>query len=164
MKLIHYLMGTAVLWACTYAYATGSGEFTRKGQTTKLPNAYALRQADHFDDKKILTTVLFSTMPLDTAKVDAASDRMKEAESQLGQLDAFYAELDIGADGKLEMIGFFGPGLSVSGGASEQPVLVQNDEKRIEGTFRSKDEKEKAGSSGGFYDLKFALDIAPAKH
>jgi len=164
MKLIHYVIGTAVLWAGTYAYATGSGEVTRKGQTTKLPHAYAYRQADHFDKSKMLTTVLFTTKPLDSAKVDAATDQMDAAEAQLRAQEASYVELDIAADGALEMIGFFAPGVSVSGGTSDKPVLTRNDDKRIEGSFRSRDEKDKTGDFGGYYDLKFALDIPPAKH
>lgn len=164
MKTARHVLALAALCACALAHAAGSGEVTRKGQTTKLPNAYAYRQADHFDKTKMLTTVLFSTKPLDTAKVGAAANPIDEAESQLRQAEATYVELDVAADGSLEMIGFFAPGVSVSGGGSEKPVLVHNDEKRIEGSFRTKDEKEKTGDFGGYYDLKFALDIAPPPH
>jgi len=166
MKFVRHAIGLAALCLCVGAHAAGSGEMTRKGQTTKLPNAYAYRQADHFDKSKMITTVLFTTKPLDTAKIDAASEQIDAAEAQLRQLEASYVELDIAADGSLEMIGFFAPGVSVSGGTSDKPVLTHNDARRIEGSFRSTDEKDKTGDFGGYYDLKFALDIPPpaAKH
>jgi len=163
MKITRYLAGMVALCACVAANAAGSGEFTRKGESTKLPNAFAVRQPDHFDESKMLTTVLFSSKPLDAAKVNAAAKPIDEAESQLRQSEASWAELDIAADGSVESIGFHAPGVSVSGGTSEKPVLVKNDDKRIEGSFKTKDEKEKARDFGGYYDLKFALDIA-ARH
>jgi len=162
MKTTRYVFGMVALCACVAAHAAGSGEFTRKGQSTKLPNAFAVRQPDHFDKSKMLTSVLFSSKPLDAAKVNAAAKPIDEAESQLRQSEASWAELDIAADGSIESIGFHAPGVSVSGGTSDKPVLVKNDDKRIEGSFKTKDESEKTGDYGGYYDLKFALDIAPS--
>lgn len=162
MKFAPHAIGLVALCICLSAHATGSGEVTRKGQTTKLPNAYAYRQPDHFDKSKMITSVLFTTKPLDSAKINAASAQIDAAESQLRELEASYVELDVATDGSLEMIGFFAPGVSVSGGTSDKPVLTHNDDKRIEGSFRTRDEKEKSGDFGGYYDLKFALDIPPA--
>ena len=162
MKLVHPVLGLAALCVCIGAQAAGSGEMTRKGQTTKLPNAYAVRQPDHFDASRMITTVLFTTKPLDSAKVNAAAKQLDAAEAQLRELEASYVELDVDADGRVQMIGFFAPGVSVSGGTSDKPLLTHNDAKRIEGSFRTRDEKEKTGDFGGYYDLKFALDIAPA--
>ena len=152
---------------CASAHASGSGEVTREGTTTKLTNAYAYRQADLFDAKKMLTFVVFSTKPADTTKVNAAKDRIQEIESQLDQQQATYIELRVTVDGSLDRIHFQAPGLSFSGGGFDKPVLTRNDDKRIEGTFRTEDEKEKTSKFSGYYDLNFALDIpaaAPAKH
>jgi hypothetical protein len=153
--------------ACTGAYASGSGEVTKEGKTTKLTNAYAYRRADHFDDKKMLTVVVFSTKPADTVKVNAAGDAIRELTSQLSQQDATYVEMEIAADGSVEQLGVHSPELSESGSTGEKPTLTHNDDKRIEGTFLSKNEKDKASKFGAYYDLKFALDIpatTPAKH
>lgn len=160
-------IATLFALACASAHASGSGEVTKEGKTTKLTNAYAYRRADDFDDKKMLTVVVFSTKPADTVKVNGASDRIGELESQLSQQEATYVEIEIAADGSVEQLGFHAPGLSDSGGTGEKPALTHNDDKRIEGTFRSKDEKDKTSNFGAYYDLKFALDIpatAPAKH
>jgi hypothetical protein len=166
MTLAKSVFATAALFAFAFAHASGSGEVTKEGKTTKLTNAYAYRRADHFDATKMLTVVVFSTEPADTAKVDAAADRIREFESQMSQKRATYVELEIAADGSLEQLGFQAPGLSTSGGSSDKPALTHNDEHRIEGTFRTSDEKKKTNGFGAYYDLKFELDIpaAAAKH
>lgn len=154
-------------FACGSVHASGSGEVTKEGKTTKLTNAYAYRRTDHFDDKKMVTVVVFSTKPADTAKVNGASDRVGELESQLSQQEATYIEIEIAGDGSVEQLGFHAPGLSNSRNTDEKPALIHNDDKRIEGTFHSKDEKDKTSKFGAYYDLKFALDIpatVPAKH
>ncbi len=165
LTLARSIFATAALLAFACAHASGSGEVIKEGKTTKLTNAYAYRRADHFDATKMLTVVVFSTEAADTAKVDAASDRIHELESQLDQKRAAYVELEIAADGSVEQLSFQAPGLSTSGGSSDKPALTHNDDKRIEGTFRTTDEKKKTNGFGAYYDLKFALDIpATAKH
>jgi hypothetical protein len=156
------VFATAALFAFAGAQAAGSGEVTKEGKTTKLTNAYAYRSADHFDATKMLTVVVFSTEPADTAKVNAASDRIHELESQLDQKRATYIEMEVTADGSVEQLGFQAPGNNMSGGSHDKPALTHNDDKRIEGTFRTTDEKKKTNGFGAYYDLTFALDIPAA--
>lgn len=150
------------LLAYADAYAAGSGEVTKGGKTTKLTNAYAFRGADHFDATKMLTIVVFSTEPVDTAKVNGAEDHVSELESQLDHKRATYVELEIAADGSVEQLGYHAPGSSTSGSSMDRPQLKRNDDRRIEGTFRTTDEKKKISGFGAYYDLKFALDIPAA--
>jgi hypothetical protein len=156
----------AALFAFACAHASGSGEVTKEGKTTKLTNAYAYRRADHFDATKKITVVVLSTEPADAAKVDAAEDRISEFESQMSQKRATYVELEIAADGSVEQLALQAPGDSTSGGTHDKPALTHNDEKRVEGTFRTTDEKKKTNGFGAYYDLQFALDIpaSAAKH
>jgi hypothetical protein len=37
-------------------------------------------------------------------------------------------------------------------------TLTRYDDKRIEGTYRTQDEKKKNSESGAYFDLKFAVD------
>jgi hypothetical protein len=53
--------------------------------------------------------------------------------------------------------------MSQSGSGWYKLVFTRNDGKRIEGTFRSTDEKEKKDLEHGYYyDLKFAVDVPGA--
>ena len=160
------IFAAAALLAFACAHASGSGEVTKEGTTTKLTNAYAYRSADHFDATKMLTVVVFSTEPVDTAAVDAASDRGHELESQLDHKRATYVEMEIAADGSVEQLSYQAPGNNMSGGTHDKPALTRNDDKRIEGTFRTTDEKKKTNGFGAYYDVKFSVDIpaTPAKH
>jgi hypothetical protein len=161
MTFIKSVFAITALFAllCAGAHASGSGEVTREGKTTKLANAYAYRRVDHFDAKKKLTVVVFSTEPAETAKVNAAADRIRELESQLDHKRATYVEIEIASDGSVQQLGLQAPGLSTSGGSMDKPVLARNDGQRIEGSFRTTDEKKKTSGFGAYYDLKFALDI-----
>ena len=141
------------------AFAAGSGEYTRKGQTTKLPNAYAFRHADPFDAGKKVTSLMFSTVPVDPAKAAKAADPFAAAEDQVREKDGFYVQLDVDDAGNMHTLGYFGPGISISGGAPEKPVFTRRDDKHIAGTFKSTDEKDKTADFGGFYDLKFDVDV-----
>src|SRR5438552_1079100 len=101
-------LAIAVLFAfaCAGAHAAGSGEVTRKSKTTKLPNAYAYRQAAYTDANKMVTFIVFSTQPADTVKVNAAGDRVAALENQLAQSQVAYVELQIAADGRVEQLAF----------------------------------------------------------
>jgi len=162
MNLHRIVVGLLALGCAGTAFAAGSGEYTRKNQTTKLPNAYAFRHTDHFDAKKTVTSLMFSTVPVDAAKAAKEPDAFAAAEDQVRAKDGFYVQLDVDEAGNLGMIGFFGPGLSMSGGAMEKPVFTRRDDKHVAGTFRTRDEKEKSQDFGGFYDLTFDVDVTPS--
>ena len=155
MKLSYYIAGIAILSMSVSAYADGSGEFTQKGETAELPHAYAFRQVDRFDEKKMMTSIVFSTVPIDSAKAAAAPKPSWDIETQVSkQHGGHYVEIDIADNGTLDGLGFFGSGDSHTGNAEEQPVLTRHDEKHITGTLHTKDD------NGGNYNLKFDLDIA----
>lgn len=165
MNIAKTLLAIAALMPFAVAHAAGFGQVTKEGNTTKLTNAYAYRSPDHFDKTKMLTVVVFTTAPVDTAAANAAEKPIDDIESQMNQKRATVVELEIAADGSVEQVGIEAPGLSTSGGTSDKPVLVRNDDKRIEGAFRTSDEKKKTNGFGAYYDLQFALDIQPsAKH
>lgn len=151
MKLCRYIAGIAVLSLSISAYADGSGEFTMKGETTKLPNAYAFRLVDRFDEQKMMTSIVFSAAPLDSAQAAAAP---KTSTDLAMRVHGHYVEIDIADNGTLDGVGFFGSGDSHTGNAEDQPVLTRHDEKHITGTLHTKDD------NGGNYNLKFDLDIA----
>jgi hypothetical protein len=159
VKLSHYIAGIAILSMSVSAYADGSGEFAQKGETTKLPHAYAFRQVDRFDEKKMMTSIVFSTVPIDSAKAAAAPKPSWDVVTQVSEQHGHYVEIDIADNGTLDGVGFFGSGDSHTGNAEEQPVLTRHDEKHITGTLRTKDDND------GNYNLKFDLEIAASvKH
>jgi hypothetical protein len=159
MRFARLLFVGSILVPLSAAFADGSGEVTHSGTTVKLTNAYAFRTADHFDKTQSLTEIILSSAPIDTAKANAASDREAEIQSQLDAKRASYVEISIGADGLAHQLDYAEPGFHTSGSTMDHPVLTHNDDKRIEGTFRTADEKKKTAYSA-YFDLKFALDVA----
>jgi len=159
MNLRRTVVLLIALSTASTAFAAGSGEYTRKGQTTKLPNAYAFRHADHFDASKKVTSLMFSTVPVDPVKASKAADPFAAAEDQVREKDGFYVQLDVDDAGNMHTLGYFGPGISISGGAIEKPAFTRRDDKHIAGTFKSTDEKDKTADFGGYYDLKFDVDV-----
>lgn len=155
MKTTKLFLAALALFPLAIAHAAGSGEVTQEGKTTKLTNAYAFRSADHFDKTKMLTVVAFTSAPADATAVS-----VKDIESQMSKQRGTVVELAIKPDGSVEQIGIEAPGSSTSGGTADKPVLAHNDDKRVEGTFRTSDEKKKTNGFGAYYDLKFALDVA----
>jgi hypothetical protein len=144
------------------ALADGSGSLVAKGQATVLTNAYAYRHADDFHPDKQVTTVVFSDKPIDAAKINGAKNREDELKSQLRVQHASSVELNIRPDGSVQNVNTASDGSSgsASGSGWYKIDLKQNDDKRIEGTFRSSDEKDKTEGSTGFFDLKFAFNLA----
>ena len=146
------------------AFADGSGTLIIKGQTTAFKTAYAYRHADDFQPDQQITTVVLSDKPIDVSKVNDAVDREDALKTQLRELNGNRVELNIRADGTVENVNTMTDGTSgsVSGSGWYAIDLKRNDDKRIEGTFRSSDEKDKKEGSSGYFDLKFALDLPGA--
>ena len=151
-----------VLGGSGVAYADSSGTLVVKDQATVFEYAYAYRHADDFDKTKQVTTVMFSDKSIDAAKINAATDRWGELRSQLRALQANRIEMNIKPDGDLQTIDTMVDGsLGQRNGSGWYKIdLKQNDDKRIEGTFRSTDEKDKKEGLG-YLDLKFALNLPP---
>ena len=141
--------------------ADGTGSLIAKGHATALTNAYAYRRPDDFHPDKQVTTVVFSDKPIDAARINAAKDRGEELKSQLRAQHASSVELNIRPDGSVQNVNTASDGSSgsASGSGWYHIDLKRNDDKRIEGTFRSSDEKDKTEGSSGFFDLKFAFDL-----
>ena len=154
------------------AVADGGGSFTVKGKTTVLKSAYAYSRPDPFDASKQTTVIVFSERVMDTAKINAATDRVTALSHAT---DDFVAgqehrsaavEIYIARDDPkfpVQQIGFDLPGLSSSASTGPDNYTLQlkrNDGKRIEGTLKSTKEAAKTADHGGFFDLQFALDVA----
>ena len=160
-----------VLLAVGIAVADGGGTFTVKGKTTNLKSAYAYSCPDPFDQAKQSTVIVFSERVIDTAKIDAATDRKGALAHAVNEFDMgkeerpanveiYIARNDPGFP--VQQIGFELPGLSSSAsvGADRYALhLKRNDAKRIEGTLLSTKEAAKTAEHGGFFDLHFALDV-----
>lgn len=160
MKTWVRLIPASLLLGCGAVFASGSGTLYQQGEATVLKNAYAFRLADPFEAGKQITRVVFADQPIDAATLDDSSDRDSAIDDMLRH--ATRVELNIEADGSVQNLNLktlSGSG-SQSGSGWYTLDLKHNDDKRIEGTFRSNDETEK--QSGRYYDLAFALDLPGA--
>lgn len=160
MKRIPLMLAVMLGCASSVAYADGSGTLYNDGKAIALPYAYAYRTADRFNKGQQMTSVVFSDKAIDAAALADASDRADALNDMLR--GATQVELNIEADGNVQnlntqMDGYSG---STSGSGWYTLELKQNDDARIEGSFRSNDEEDKA--SGRFYDFTFALDLPGA--
>jgi hypothetical protein len=154
------------------AVAAGGGTFTVMGTTTALMSAYAYSRPDPFDASKQTTVIVFSERELDTAKINAATDRVSALSHATDDLTAGQehrsaaVEIFIARDDPrhpVQQIGFDLPGLSSSASTGPDNYTLQlkrNDGMRIEGTFKSTKESAKNAEHGGFFDLHFELDVA----
>jgi len=150
------IVASAVVFSCACVFAAGSGEVVQQGTSTKLVEAYACQQPDHFDKSKMLTSVMISSKAIDAAK---ASSNCAQLRTLLGK----YVELDFAPDKSLDMIGIYERDVGFSTGATDTLTLTRYDDKRIEGTYRTKDEMKK-NSEGAYFDLTFAVDAPAVKH
>lgn len=160
MKRIPLILAVMLGCVSSAAYADGSGTMYNDGKAIALPYAYAYRTADRFNKGQQMTSVVFSDKAIDAAALADATDRGDALDDQLR--GATRVELNIEADGNvqnlnIQMDGYSG---STSGSGWYTLDLKQNDDARIEGSFRSNDEEDK--TSGRYYDLGFALDLPGA--
>jgi hypothetical protein len=162
MTLTRKVLLLALACVPALAIADGSGTLYQEGKPLALKHAYAYRGPDPWDKSKTITTVVFADKPIDAAAANAANDRGEAVEDQLRKAEATRVDLNIAGDGSLQNVNINSPGYSgsQSGSGWFTLKLVKNDEKRIEGTFRTNEEADK--KEGRYYDLKFALDIAGA--
>jgi hypothetical protein len=162
MTLTRKVLLLALAFVPAPALADGSGTLYQEGKPLALKHAYAYRGPDPWDKSKTITTVVFADKPIDAAAANAANDRGEAVEDQLRKAEATRVDLNIAGDGSLQNVNINSPGYSgsQSGSGWFTLKLVKNDEKRIEGTFRTNEEADK--KEGRYYDLKFALDIAGA--
>ena len=169
MKFLNSFSTIVLFAACSTAYADGGGTLYINGVATQLTSAYAYAAPDAFDDSKQMVVVVLSTAAIDAAAYDAAEDRAKAIRSSLvlnSENKPTTVTLKIGPAKDKPIRGIdvdimAGEGKHFSGTwVSYVLDLKQNDGKRIEGTFRTTDEKKSAGTYNDYYDLHFALNVA----
>lgn len=160
MKIALRLLLPAFVIASGIALADGSGTFHDGGRAIELKSAYAYRMPDPFEDSVQITRVVFADRAIDAAALADATDRDDAIDELLR--GAVRVDLNIEADGTVQNINtrVGDTSGSQSGSGWYTLDLKRNDEKRIEGTFRSNDEEDKV--SGRYYDLAFALDLPGA--
>ncbi len=168
------LVLTASLLAASFgALADGGGSFTIKGKAFALKSAYAYSHPDPYDNTKPSTVIAFSGRAFDETAIATADDpasALSEAlnsyipseEDRPTQVTITFAR-NIAASPILD-ISYSIPDLSsgASAAATRYSIeLKRNDDQRIEGTLRSRNEADKASEFDGYFDLHFALDVHP---
>jgi hypothetical protein len=141
-------------------FADGSGTFYNEGKPIVLKSAYAYRMSDPFDKGKSITRVVFADKAIDTAALKEANDRDDAIDAQLR--GSTRVDLNLDADGHVQNVNtrVGDTAGSQSGSGWYTLTLKHNDDKRVEGSFRTNDEADK--KSGHYYDLDFALDLPAA--
>lgn len=159
-RLSQCLLCSGLVLASGVAFADGSGTFYDGGQPIALKGAYAFRMPDPFDKGKQITRVVFADQPIDASALKNARDRDEAIDGLLR--GATRVDLNIEGDGSLQNVNtrIGNSSGSQSGSGWYTLSLKHNDDKRVEGTFRSNDEADK--QSGRYYDLAFALDLPGA--
>lgn len=142
------------------AFADGSGTLFNEGKAIALKSAYAYRMPDPFEKSKQITRVVFSDKVIDAAALKDTNDRDDAIDAQLR--GATRVDLNLDADGSVQNVNMHADGYSgsQSGSGWYSLTLKHNDDKRVEGSFRTNDEADK--KSGHYYDLAFALDLPAA--
>lgn len=160
MNTILRLSALGLALASGLVLADGSGTLYNDGKAIALKHAYAYRMPDPFDRTKQITRVVFADKPIDAAALADASDRDGAIDDQLRE--ATRVDLNLEADGSVQNVNThvgYSSG-SQSGSGWYTASIKRNDDKRVEGSFRSNDEGDK--KSGRYYDLAFALDLPGA--
>jgi hypothetical protein len=103
---------------------------------------------------------VFADKAIDAGALKDANDRDGAIDEQLR--GATRVDLNLEADGSVQNVNLSMDGYSgsQSGSGWYTLSLKRNDDKRVEGSFRSNDEEDK--KSGRYYDLAFALDLPGA--
>lgn len=157
MKIKSYWVAMVLFASCSYCHATGSGTWYHEGKAVVLPNVYAFRMPSPYEDGKQITRIVFTSQVIDAGKIAAATDREAAVRGMLAGSD--YLDLNLSITGEFAEIGEHEGynRASVSGSGWFTLKLAHNDDKRIEGTFRTNDASKK--KTGEFFDLAFAVNL-----
>lgn len=135
------------------------------GQPIGLVDTYAFRTVDPTDlQRRKCTVVAFTDHPMDKAALNAAADPTDELRNQ--QQNSKFENvviLMLVANGRVIVRWAGADSYTGFGEASEALSVKRNDEKHIEGSFVTKDAREKRLKGHIFWDLHFALDVASAQ-
>ncbi len=174
MKLKMLILSVSLFSAVAIAKADAGGNFTVEGKTFNLLGAYAYTCPNPYDQTKPATVITFSIRKLDAKAIESADDPaaalsaavnayLPAQEARPAHVKVIFARLD--PESPITDISFSIPELSSQASsniASYVLDLKRNDDKRIEGTLVSKNESAKTQKyGGGYFDLKFALDVNP---
>jgi hypothetical protein len=160
MKLTKLALITTLLSHCASAFADGGGTMTVNGKEFALKSAYAYSCPDPFDQSKQSTEIAFSSRVLDAKQIDAADNPSRALSAALDQYfpgkEAKPTKIKImlargNTESPIQNISFSIPGLSSGasvGAAFYSLELKRHDDKRIEGTLRSKNQSDKTSEFG----------------
>lgn len=155
-------LGASALLLATAAaaHAEGGGTFRHEGKSYPLSSAFAYTTADHFDKNRKLVAVTLSDAAIDAATIDAAKDRDDALSTYLRRHKANSVTLELdpsNKDAPLQQFKLVMDSYQSAGGMTPGFYTIdlkRNDGKRIEGTFRTKDDHDRDGCN-----VHFALDI-----
>lgn len=146
--------------ASAHAAAAGPGSMVVHGKTTVFTNAYAFHHPASYDKDVIQTTILLSEKAVDIGKIKAAGGDLAKVAAWFDDNKIAYWQATFYPDGTFWSGDLFSPGELHYGGIGCDLEMTRNDAKRVEGSCRTKDEKEKEDKKEGLYvDVKFALDL-----
>ncbi len=160
MNLHKILFSVVLIGASATVLADGGGSFRHDGKSYALKSAYAYTTTDHFDKNRKLVGITLSDALIDGPTLDAASDRGEAMQEYLRRRKANSVTLELDPadkEGPVRMLKIAMDGYQSAGGMTAGFYAIdlkRNDGKRIEGTFRTKDDKDRDGC-----DVHFAVDI-----
>jgi len=173
MNLSRSFLFVPLLAAATAANADGASSFTIRDQEFALKSAYARSCPDPFDATRQSTVIVYSGRGFDAAEIASAADPAGALSAALDQFDSASEKrptkveivIAMGAsESPIQNISYTIPGESSGASVNAARYLIdlkRHDARRIEGSIRSKDAADKNARFGGYFDLKFELDIHP---
>ena len=174
MKLRMLILSASLFAAVAHAKSDAGGSFTVEGKSFNLLGAYAYTCPNPYDQTKPATVITFSIRKIDAKVIESADDSaaalqtavnsyLPDKEARPASVKVILARLD--PESPITDISYSIPELSSQASSNIANYVLdlkRNDDKRIEGTLLSKNESAKTQKyGGGFFDLKFALDVNP---
>lgn len=146
--------------ACSKVAAAGPGSMVVHGKTVTFTNAYAHHHPASYDKDVIQSTIALSDKAIDMKKIKAeGGDFLRNLDNWLEDNKAAYWQATFYPDGEYWTGSLRLPGeLQLINAIHCNLEMTRNDAQRIEGSCRTKDEKEKDDKKEGVYvDVKFAI-------
>ena len=145
------------------ALAAAGSTYYDHGKAIALSDAYACTQPDMLNDGKTITIVAFANGPIDKAALGRAADPCRELPNQVGTKFTTLVELKIKYDGTAYNVQVYDANGTTARSDPATLKLTKNDGKRIEGSYVSKNGSWKTSPDHAYFDLTFALDVAPGR-
>lgn len=138
---------------------TAKGTFVVGGVAHPIAHAYAYSERNTFDDTKRDTHVLLSNIPVTSEQASDQSALVELADS--GKLHAIRVEIDDQEEPTVILALSGELGAMVSGNRLAAFDAIRFNEKEIEGTLRTREEKEFMGQTYS-YDVTFNAAVQPS--